>query len=74
VKIPQNKVEEEIFELWKELNSSSAFASGLDDYAGKLFVPTEGNVKRMLEKIAKLKTHAEDIVQQKFLRCLETKF
>jgi len=72
VKIPQSKVEEEIFELWKELNPSSAFASGLDDYAGKLFVPTEGNVKRMLEKIAKLKTHAEDIVQQKFLRCLET--
>jgi hypothetical protein len=72
VKIPQSKVEEEIFELWKELNPSSAFTAGLDDYAGKLFVPTEGNVKRMLEKVAKLKSHAEDTVQQKFLQCLET--
>ncbi len=72
VKIPQSKVEEEIFELWKERNPSSAFTAGLDDYAGRLFVPTEGNVKRMLEKIAKLKTHAEDTVQRKFLQCLET--
>ena len=72
MKIPQSKVEEEIFELWKELNPSSAFTAGLDDYAGKLFVPTGGNVKRMLEKVAKLKTHAEDMVQQKFLQCLET--
>ncbi|MDH5712894.1 MAG: hypothetical protein OEY83_03005 [Candidatus Bathyarchaeota archaeon] len=72
MKIQQSKVEEEIFELWKELNPSSAFTAGLDDYAGKLFVPTEGNMKRMLEKIAKLKTHAEDTVQQKFLQCLET--
>ncbi|MFB0522627.1 MAG: hypothetical protein ACETV1_02565, partial [Candidatus Bathyarchaeia archaeon] len=72
MKIQQSKVEEEIFELWKELNPSSAFTAGLDDYAGKLFVPTEGNMKRMLEKIAKLKSHAEDTVQQKFLQCLET--
>ena len=72
MKIRQSKVEEEIFELWKELNPSSAFTAGLDDYAGKLFVPTEGNVKRMLKNIAKLKTHAEDTVQQKFLQCLET--
>jgi len=72
VKTPQNKVEEEIFELWKELKPSSAFASGLDDCAGKLFVPTEGNVKRMLGKITKLKTHAENTVQQKFLQCLKT--
>jgi len=72
VKIPQSKIEEEIFELWKELNPSGAFTAGLDDYAGKLFVPTEGTVKRMLEEIGKLKKHAEDTVQQKFLQCLET--
>jgi len=39
---------------------------------GRLFVPTEANVKQMLRRIAKLKTHAEDIVEQKFLQCLET--
>jgi hypothetical protein len=72
VKISQSKVEEEIFELWKELTPSSAFTAGLDNYAGKLFVPTEENVKRALEKIAELKAHAKDRVQQKFLQCLET--
>ena len=72
MKIPQSKIEKEIFELWKELNPSGAFTAGLDDYAGKLFVPTEVNVKRMLEEIGKLKKHAEDTVQQKFLQCLET--
>ncbi|MGD8505855.1 MAG: hypothetical protein PVF15_04235 [Candidatus Bathyarchaeota archaeon] len=72
MKIPQSKVEAEIFELWKELAPSSAFAAGLDDYAGKLFVPTGENLKCMLEKIAELKTRAEDVVQQKFLQCLET--
>ena len=72
VKRSQSKVEEEIFELWKELTPSSAFTAGLNDYAGKLFVPTEENVKRMLEKIGRLKTHAENTVQQKFLQCLET--
>jgi len=72
MRTPQSKVEEEIFELWKELKPPSAFSSGLNDYAGKLFVPTEKNVKRMLEKIARLKTHAKDTVQKKILQCLET--
>ncbi|MFB0501010.1 MAG: hypothetical protein ACETVP_00915 [Candidatus Bathyarchaeia archaeon] len=72
VRRPQGKIEEEIFELWKELNPSAAFTAGLDDYAGKLFVPTEANVKHMLKKIAELKPRAEDTVQRKFLQCLET--
>lgn len=72
MKIPHSKVEAEIFKLWKELAPSSAFTAGLADYAGKLFVPTDENLKRMSEKIGKLKTIAEDTVQQKFLQCLET--
>jgi len=72
LKIAESKIEEEIFELWKELNPSSAFTAGLDDYAGKLFVSTEENVKAMLKRIAKLKTDVEDTVQQKILQCLET--
>jgi len=72
VKSPQSKVEEEIFKLWKELTPSSAFTAGLDSCAGKLFVPTGENLECMSEKIERLKTVAEDIVQQKFLQCLET--
>jgi len=69
---PQSKVEEKIFEIWKELNPQGAFTSGLNEYAGKLFVQTEENVKRMTEKIAELKAQAKDRVQQKLLQCFET--
>ncbi len=72
LKKPESKIEDEIFELWKELNPSSAFTAGLDEYAGKLFVSTEANVNRMLEKIAELKTQTADIVHRKILQCLET--
>ncbi len=72
MKIPQKKIEKEIYDLWKKLQPSSAFTAGLDDYAGKLFVPTEENVKRMLDEIAVLKARADGKVEQKFLQCLET--
>jgi len=72
VRTPQSRIEKEIFELWKELKPSSAFTAGMDDYAGRLYVPTEANVKQMLRRIAKLKMQAEDMGEQKFLQCLET--
>ena len=33
-------LEDEIFEVWKELCPSEAYSQGLEEYAGKLFVPT----------------------------------
>ncbi len=72
MKRSQSKIEERIFEVWKELKPSGAFTAGLDNYAGKLFVPTKENVKRTLETITELKTQAKSRGQQKLLQCMET--
>jgi len=72
VRKPPDKSEEKIFKIWKALNPSSAFTSGLNHYAGKLFVHTEENERRMLKEIAKLKTQTKGEVQKKLLQCFET--
>jgi hypothetical protein len=64
-------IENEVFELWKTVNPSSAFSQGLDDYAGKLFIPTKENNEKILEKIKELRDKADD-VEKKFLNYLET--
>ncbi len=72
VRRPQNRIEKRILKIWKELNPSSAFMSGLSNHAGKLFIRTEENEKRVLDEIATLKTQAKDEMQQKLMQCLET--
>ncbi|MDI6917696.1 MAG: hypothetical protein QMC80_07875 [Thermoplasmatales archaeon] len=64
-------IENEIFELWKNVNPSSAFSQGLNEYAGKLFIPTKGNKKRVLQKIGELRNKADEI-ENRFLDYLET--
>lgn len=64
-------IENEVFELWRIVNPSSAFSQGLDDYAGKLFIPTKENNEKILEKIKELRDKADD-VEKKFLNYLET--
>ena len=64
-------IENEIFEIWKNINPSSAFSQGLDEHAGKLFIPTKGNKKRILQKIGKLRNKADEI-ESRFLDYLET--
>ena len=38
-------LDDEIVELWKELSPSGAYTAGLEEYAGKLFIPSEENIK-----------------------------
>ncbi len=64
-------IENGIFELWKTVNPSLAFSQGLDDYAGKLFIPTKENNEKILEKIKELRDKADN-VEKKFLNYLET--
>ncbi|UCF07477.1 MAG: hypothetical protein JSW28_07450 [Thermoplasmata archaeon] len=64
-------IEDEIYEVWKELSPSDAYLHGLQEFAGKLFVPTPENTQRIQEKIALLKTKTEDAVHIKFLTSLE---
>ena len=72
LKKPESKIEAEIFEVWKQWKPSAAYMGGVADCAGKLFVPTEEDIGKLLKRIKALKKQAEDVVQQKYLRCIET--
>jgi hypothetical protein len=63
-------IEDEIYEVWKEINPSDAFRQGLSEYAGKLFVPTPENKERMLQKVNEIMGKTDDPVLQGFLRSL----
>jgi len=69
-RVIMSTIEDEIYEVWKELSPSDAFRQGLSEYAGKLFVPTPENKERMLKRINELMGRTEDPVQQGFLRSL----
>jgi hypothetical protein len=64
-------LDEKIYELWKELKPREAYLQGLDEYAGRFFIPSKENVKRVLGIINDLKSKSEDQVRMKFLTSLE---
>jgi len=65
-------VEQDIFKVWKEYMPNTAFLQGVEECAGKFFVPTGNNIRSLLDKIEVLKKKAENDLQRKLLRCLET--
>ncbi|MDI6855968.1 MAG: hypothetical protein QMD21_04220 [Candidatus Thermoplasmatota archaeon] len=65
-------LEQEIFELWKELHPTSAFTQGLDEYGGDLFIPTKSNKAKILAEIAKVRKRCKTKLHKKFLNYLET--
>ncbi len=62
-----SEIEGEIFSLWKEMNPNAAYLQGLEEYAGKLFIPTPENEKKMIDNIETLLSKTEDPVERKFL-------
>jgi len=44
-------IEKEIFELWKEYEPAFAFGNGLEECAGRMFIPTESNIDEMASRI-----------------------
>ena len=64
-------LDDDIVALWKEVSPSGAYLLGFDDYAGKLFVPSEQNIKDALERVRALRRRAENDVQAKVLDCME---
>ncbi|MCD6383649.1 MAG: hypothetical protein J7L88_04235 [Thermoplasmata archaeon] len=52
-------MEEETFNLWKELNPVSAYAQGLSECAGRIFIPTPKNVEEMLKRLQAVKVESE---------------
>ena len=64
-------LDDDIVALWKEVSPSAAYLLGFEDYAGKLFIPTEQNLKDALEKVRALRRRAENDVQAKVLDSME---
>jgi hypothetical protein len=65
------QIEKDIFELWKELSPSDAFAAGLQDYAGKLTVPERAHMEALARRIDELGTKTETRAQQRLLASLK---
>ncbi len=59
-------MEKEVFALWKETSPTSAFGSGLKEYAGQIWIPSHSNIKKTLARIGQLEKKA-DSVEKKFL-------
>jgi len=64
-------LDDEIVQLWKELSPSSAYTCGFEEYAGKLFIPSEDNIRRALERVRSLRRRAENDLQARLLDSLE---
>ncbi len=64
-------LDDEIVQLWKDLSPSGAYTGGFEDCAGKLFIPSEENIKASLEKVRALRRRAENDLQAKVLDSLE---
>ncbi len=62
----------EILALWKELAPSSAYSLGWNEYAGKLFIPSEANIANALTNVRRLRAKAKTEMQIKFLDSMET--
>jgi len=64
---PRTETERAVFELWKELRPDEAFVFGLDDCAGRLFVPTQRRVDSVLAKIARIQKSTTSPIERKLL-------
>src|SRR5579864_925866 len=64
-------LDDEIVGLWKELNPAGAYTCGFEEYAGRLFIPSEENTTRALERVRGLRRRAENDLQSRILDSME---
>ncbi len=64
---PRNETERAVFELWKEFRPEEAFVLGLDECAGRLFIPTQRRVDNVLAKITRIQKSAKSPIERKLL-------
>ena len=67
----RKSLDNEIIELWKELSPSGAYLLGWNEFAGRLFIPSEENLNRAVERVRALRRRAENEVQSKVLDSME---
>ncbi len=64
---PQSETERAVFELWKEFQPNDAFVLGIDECAGRVFVPTQAKVDRIRAKISRIQKGTKDPTERKLL-------
>src|SRR5256712_6221901 len=64
---PRTETGRAVFEVWKELRPDEAFVFGLDECAGRLFVPTQRRVDSLLAKISRIQKSATSPIERKLL-------
>src|SRR2546427_13108510 len=62
---PRTETERAVFEVWKELRPDEAFVFGLDECAGRLFIPTQRRGDSLLVRISRIQKTAASPIQRK---------
>src|SRR3989442_3791376 len=63
----RTETERAVFELWKELRPDEAFVFGLDECAGRLFIPTQRRVGSLLAKISRIQKSTTSPLERELL-------
>ena len=63
-------IEKAIFEVWKEALPRTAYTQGLEEYAGKILIPSEEKLQKIKERIENLKKKTKDRGHIKFLNSI----
>jgi hypothetical protein len=64
-------LDSQILDFVKDVNPSGAYLMGFNDYAGKLFIASEANIRSSLRKVRALKAKAKTELQEKALDSME---
>jgi hypothetical protein len=70
--VRQDPLDSEIVDFVKEYSPSGAYLLGFNEYAGKLFIASEANIRRSLRRVRALRARAKTELQKKVLDSLET--
>ena len=65
-------LESEILDAVKEFNPSGAYLVGFSEYAGRLFVASDANIRAALKRVRSLRRKATTELEKKVLDSLET--
>lgn len=66
------ETDKQIMNLCWDVLPSAAYLTGFDQYAGKLFIPSNENVENALKRVELLRKEVDDELQEKILDSLET--
>ena len=65
-----SEIEADIFEFAIEFDPASAYLNGIDEFVGKLFIPSRRNLERFSHRVEELRLKAENRSQLKLLDSL----